>query len=208
MTVKNISSMQISTDTPYQAGGTISPDLCVTPELPDIVIHDRLTNELFIFELTHCPTRNLYSKHPNKKSRKIFPLHSRHHKRKCKSYPICDWLTWIHQTTRLAWNFYLSTARRKPHTEPSWKIFLQSPFTPPTTYLYKGNPTNRTTTYRQSSKCSKPPPNVTMTMTIPLTLDHPPILKSTPANHATKPKSCFAYCEAQSDLFIYALSGH
>ena len=106
------------------------------------------------------------------------------------------------KTTRLAWNCYLSTARRKPHTEPSWKIFLQSPFTSPTTYLYKGNPTNRTTTYRQSSKCSKPPPNVTMTMTIPLTLDHPPILKSTPANHATKPKSCFAYCEAQWSLYI------
>ena len=31
-------------------GGAISPDLCVTPaERPDIVIHDRLTNELFIF---------------------------------------------------------------------------------------------------------------------------------------------------------------
>ena len=26
--------------------------------------------------------------------------------------------------------------------------------------------------------------------------------------YPTKPKSCFAYCEAQSDLFIYALSGH
>ena len=33
-------------------GATISPDLCVTLERPDIVIHDRLTNELCIFELT------------------------------------------------------------------------------------------------------------------------------------------------------------
>ena len=33
-------------------GGTISPDLCVTPEQPDIVIHNRLTNKLCIFELT------------------------------------------------------------------------------------------------------------------------------------------------------------
>ena len=32
--------------------------------------------------------------------------------------------------------------------------------------------------------------------------------KSTPANHPIKPKSCFVYCEIQSDLFIYALSGH
>ena len=62
------------------------------------------------------------------------------------------------------------------------------------TYLYKGNPTNGTPTYRQSSKSSKPPPNVTLTMTLPLTLDHPP------ANQPTKPKSCFAYCEAQSDV--------
>ena len=32
-------------------------------------------------------------------------------------------------------------------------------------------PTNGTPTYRQTAKCSKPPPNV------PLTLDPPPILK-------------------------------
>ena len=29
----------------------------------------------------------------------------------------------------------------------------------------------------QSAKCSKPPPNVTLTMTMPLTLNHPQILK-------------------------------
>ena len=33
-------------------GGTISPDYCVTPERPDIVIHDRQTKELLVFELT------------------------------------------------------------------------------------------------------------------------------------------------------------
>ena len=34
-------------------GGTISPDLCVTPKCKDIVIHDRLTNRLLI--LSYSP---------------------------------------------------------------------------------------------------------------------------------------------------------
>ena len=39
-------------------GGTISPDPCVTPERTEIGIHDRLTNEQLIFELTVLSTRN------------------------------------------------------------------------------------------------------------------------------------------------------
>ena len=47
-------------------GGTISPDLCVTPERPDIVIHDRLTNELCIFELTVPLETNILNAHTRK----------------------------------------------------------------------------------------------------------------------------------------------
>ena len=48
-------------------GGAISPDLCVTPaERPDIVIHDRLTNELFIFELTVTLKTNILNAHTSK----------------------------------------------------------------------------------------------------------------------------------------------
>ena len=42
--------MQTSLDTLSQV--TISPDYCVTPERSDIVIHDRQTKELLVFELT------------------------------------------------------------------------------------------------------------------------------------------------------------
>ena len=47
-------------------GGTNSPDLCVTPERPDIVIHDRLTNELCIFELTVPLETNILNAHTRK----------------------------------------------------------------------------------------------------------------------------------------------
>ena len=47
-------------------GGTISPNLCVTPERPDIVIHDRLTNELCIFELTVPLETNILNAHTRK----------------------------------------------------------------------------------------------------------------------------------------------
>ena len=46
--------------------GTVSPDLCVTPERPDIVIHDRLTNKLFIFEMTVPLVTNILNVHTRK----------------------------------------------------------------------------------------------------------------------------------------------
>ena len=52
---------------------TISPDHCVTPERPDIVIHDRLTTNCYFFNWLS------YSKiifwMPTQESRKIFSLH-------------------------------------------------------------------------------------------------------------------------------------
>ena len=47
-------------------GGTISPDLCVTPERPDIIIHDISTNRLLIFELTVPLETNILNDHTRK----------------------------------------------------------------------------------------------------------------------------------------------
>ena len=60
--------MEISTDTPYQAGGQFPP----TSVLPDIVIHDRLTNELLIFELTVPLEINILNAHIRKAEKYSF----------------------------------------------------------------------------------------------------------------------------------------
>ena len=47
-------------------GGTIPPELCVTPLKPDIVIWDKKSNKLHLFELT-CPTKyNIGKRHDEK----------------------------------------------------------------------------------------------------------------------------------------------
>ena len=117
------------------------PDLCVTPERPDIGIHDRLTNELVIFELTVQLETNILNAH-TRKAEKYFHFIPDITSANVKVIPFeIGSRGYISPDNKTSRNCCSSTARRKPHTERSWKIFLQSPFTPPTTYLYKRNPT-------------------------------------------------------------------
>ena len=95
--------------------------------------------------------------------------------------------------TKLDWNCCSSTAQRKPHTK---QIFLPLPF--PFFFLLLIH--RKKITGMGPPTAANPQSGLSHLLMWPWPPTTHRYCKPTPASHSTKPKSCLAYCEAQSNL--------